>query len=242
MPSALTRGAFGASSRLSVRVPGTDACRRLDDDPTPKRRAASKSAMAEDPMTRFPVPDHEELPEDIRERIERETDEAGFTPNVFSAFAYRPEEFRAFFDYHDALVEDAALDRAEVEMLVVTVSGVNDCLYCVVAHGALLRIYADDPQLADQLATNHRSAALSDRHRAMLDFAVELTESPGEVDGADVQALREAGFSQEQVWDVGSVVAYYNLSNRLATMADMRPNEEFYSLGRTNVTQDTDGE
>jgi uncharacterized peroxidase-related enzyme len=187
--------------------------------------------MAEDPMTRFPVPDHEELPEDIRERIERETDEAGFTPNVFSAFAYRPEEFRAFFDYHDALVEDAALDREEIEMLVVTVSGVNDCLYCVVAHGALLRIYSGDPTLAEKLATNHRSADLSPRRRAMLEFAVVLTESPGEVDDAHVEALREH-FTREEIWEIGSVVSFYNLSNRMAQLADMRPNEEFYSLGR----------
>nr|WP_254546448.1 peroxidase-related enzyme [Halomarina sp. BND7] len=184
-------------------------------------------------MRNFPVPDREELPEDLRERIEEETERAGFTPNVFSAFAYKPSHFRAFFAYHDALVEDTALDRDEIEMIVVTVSGVNDCLYCVVAHGALVRIYAKDPKLADQLATNHRSADLSPRHRAMLDFAVKLTESPGEVEEADLDRLREHGFSDEAIWDVGSVTAYYNLSNRLATMADMRPNEEFYELGRT---------
>jgi len=183
-------------------------------------------------MTRFPVPDLDDLPADVRERIETEAEEAGFIPNVFAAFAYEPSHFRAFFQYHDALVEDSALERHEIEMLVVTVSGVNDCLYCVVAHGALLRIYADDPKLPDQLATNHRSADLSERHRAMLDFAVTLTDSPGAVDGADLQALREVGFTEEEIWDIGSVVAYYNLSNRLATMADMRPNEEFYDLGR----------
>lgn len=188
--------------------------------------------MGDEAMGRFPVPDREELPEDVRKRIEAETEEAGFTPNVFDAFAYKPEHFRPFFDYHDALVESTPLSRAEVEMLVVTVSGVNDCLYCVVAHGALCRIYADDPQLADQLATNHRTADLSKRHRAMLDFAEKLTEEPGRVDDADVQALREAGFSQEEVWDVASVVAVFNLSNRMATVADMRPNEEFYDLGR----------
>ena len=192
-----------------------------------------------EPMGRFDAPDTEELPDDIRERIAEETEEAGFTPNVFPAFAYKPSHFRAFFAYHDALVEDTSLERHEIEMLVVTVSGINDCLYCVVAHGALVRIYADDPQLADQLATNHRSADLSPRHRAMLDFAELLTESPGEVDDAAVEALVEAGFTREQVWDVASVVAYYNLSNRMATVADMRPNEEFYSLGRTDVTQDS---
>ncbi|WP_254534922.1 peroxidase-related enzyme [Halomarina litorea] len=188
--------------------------------------------MAEEPMRNFPVPDRDELPEDLRERIDEETERAGFTPNVFSAFAYKPSHFRAFFDYHDALVEDTALEREEIEMLVVTVSGVNDCLYCVVAHGALVRIYADDPHLADQLATNHRSADLNPAHRAMLDFAVKLTESPGDVEESDLERLRDHGFSEEAIWDIGSVVAYYNLSNRLATMADMRPNEEFYTLGR----------
>ena len=185
-----------------------------------------------EPMGRFDAPDIETLPDDIRERIAEETEEAGFTPNVFPAFAYKPSHFRAFFAYHDALVEDTSLERHEIEMLVVTVSGINDCLYCVVAHGALVRVYADDPQLADQLATNHRSADLSPRHRAMLDFAELLTESPGEVDDAAVEALIEAGFTREQVWDVASVVAYYNLSNRMATVADMRPNEAFYTLGR----------
>jgi uncharacterized peroxidase-related enzyme len=189
--------------------------------------------MNEDAMGRFPVPDRDELPADVRERIDEETERAGFTPNVFSAFAYKPSHFRAFFEYHDALTEDTSLEREEVEMLVVTVSGVNDCLYCVVAHGALLRIFAEAPKLADQLATNHRTADLSDAHRAMLDFAVKLTERPGEVDGADLERLREAGFSREAIWDVGSVVSVFNLSNRMATMADMRPNDEFYEMGRT---------
>jgi uncharacterized peroxidase-related enzyme len=185
-----------------------------------------------DPMGRFDAPDTEDLPDDIRERIAEETERAGFTPNVFSAMAYKPSHFRAFFEYHDALVEDSALDRHEIEMLVVTVSGINDCLYCVVAHGALVRIYAKDPKLADQLATNHRSADLSERHRGMLDFAEKLTEEPGKVDDADFQALRELGFSKEAIWDITSVVGYYNLSNRLAVVADMRPNDEFYTLGR----------
>jgi uncharacterized peroxidase-related enzyme len=185
-----------------------------------------------EPMGRFETPDLEELPDDVRERIEEETEEAGFTPNVFPAFAYKPSHFRAFFEYHDALVDDTSLERHEIEMLVVTVSGINDCLYCVVAHGALVRIYAKDPKLADQLATNHRSADLSERHRAMLDFAELLTESPGKVDDAAVEALKEAGFTDEQVWDVASVVSYYNLSNRMATVADMRPNDEFYTLAR----------
>lgn len=188
--------------------------------------------MGNDAMGRFPVPDHDDLPEDVRQRIETETEDAGFTPNVFDAFAYKPSHFRPFFDYHDALVEDSPLERGEVEMIVVTVSGVNECLYCVVAHGALARIYNKAPQLADQLATNHRTADLSDAHREMLDFAVKLTEEPGRITDEDIEALRDAGFSQEEVWDIASVVSLFNLSNRMATVADMRPNDEFYELGR----------
>jgi uncharacterized peroxidase-related enzyme len=188
--------------------------------------------MDEEAMGRFPVPDREDLPDDLRARIDEETERTGFTPNVFPAFAYKPSHFRAFFAYHDALTEETTLERDEIEMLIVTVSGVNDCLYCVVAHGALLRIFAEAPKLADQLATNHRSADLSEQHRAMLDFAVKLTEDPGRVDDADVKALGEAGFSTEEIWDVGSVVSVFNLSNRMATLADIRPNDEFYTMGR----------
>src|SRR6056297_1958191 len=186
----------------------------------------------EEPMTAFPVPSVEDLPEDLRERIEAETDRAGFTPNVFRAFGYKPSHFRPFFEYHDALVEDTPLDREEVEMIVVTVSGVNDCLYCVVAHGALCRFYSERPKLADQLATNHRAADLSERRRAMLDFAVKLTEEPGRVTEADLEALREVGLTDEEIWDVGSVTAFFNLSNRMSTLADMRPNGEFYTFAR----------
>ena len=184
------------------------------------------------PMQNFPVPEYDELPEDLRDRIDEETEQAGFTPNVFSAFGYKPSHFRAFFAYHDALVEDTALAREEIEMIVVTISGVNDCLYCIVAHGALVRIYAEAPRLADQLAANHRSADLNPNHRAMLDFSVKLTESPGDVDRTDLAQLRNHGFSEEAIWDIASVVAFYNLSNRMATVADMRPNEEFYTMAR----------
>ncbi|WP_049997567.1 peroxidase-related enzyme [Halococcus sediminicola] len=185
-----------------------------------------------EPMGEFPVPDVEDLPEDVRDRIETETEDAGFTPNVFPAFAYRPSHFRAFFAYHDALVENTALEREEIEMIIVAVSGANDCYYCIVAHGALLRIYADDPYLADQLAANHRTADLSETHRTMLDVAVKLTESPGKVDSSDIERLHEVGFSEKAAWDIASVTAYYNLSNRMANFADMRPNEEFHTLGR----------
>ncbi|PSP40773.1 alkylhydroperoxidase [Halobacteriales archaeon QH_10_70_21] len=168
--------------------------------------------MGNEAMGRFPVPDHDDLPDDVRDRIEEETERAGFTPNVFT--------------------EETPLEREEVEMLVVTVSGVNDCLYCVVAHGALLRIFAEAPKLADQLATNHRTADLSAAHRTMLEFAVKLTETPGRVDDDDLAALREAGFSSGEIWDIASVVSLFNLSNRMATVADMRPNDEFYDMGR----------
>jgi uncharacterized peroxidase-related enzyme len=188
--------------------------------------------MKDDAMGRFPVPDRSEVPDDILERIDEETEQAGFMPNVFPAMAYKPDQFRAFFAYHDALTEKTPLEREEVEMLIVTVSGVNDCLYCVVAHGALLRIFADAPKLADQLATNHRSADLSEQHKVMLDVAVELTESPGEVDEGAIERLQDVGFSKEEIWDIASIVALFNLSNRMATFADIRPNDEFYTMGR----------
>jgi len=188
--------------------------------------------MTEPAMTRFPVPDESDLPEDVREHIEAETERSGFTPNVMSAMAYRPAQYRAFFDYYDALVEEGALEREEVEMIIVAVSGANDCLYCVVAHGALLRIYTQDPHLAEQLATNHRTANVSEAHRAMCDLAVKLTEAPATVEEEDLERLREHGFSDEAIWDVGAVAGLFNLSNRMAHLADMRPNEEFYQLGR----------
>jgi len=189
--------------------------------------------MAEEPMTRFDVPDRDELPADVRERIEEETDRAGFTPNVFPAFAYRPDQFRAFFDYYDALIENSPLEREEIEMVVVAVSGANDCLYCVVAHGALLRIYSEDPLLAEQLATNHRTADVSEAHRAMCDVAVKLTERPAAVDEDDIRLLEDHGFSKGEIWDIGAVAALFNLSNRMAHLIDMRPNEEFYTIGRS---------
>jgi uncharacterized peroxidase-related enzyme len=187
---------------------------------------------SEPAMTRFPVPDVDDLPADLQERITEEEDRAGFVPNVFLAYGYRPSHFRAFFGYYDALTEHTELEREEIEMIVVATSAQNDCLYCVVAHGALVRIYADDPLLADQLATNYRTADVPDRHVTMLDFAVKLTNRPAEVDEADFERMREAGFSKRAIWDVGSVAAFFNLSNRMAHLADMRPNEEFYSMGR----------
>ncbi|MFB1063860.1 peroxidase-related enzyme [Natrinema sp. H-ect4] len=195
-------------------------------------KSATDPELNDDAMARFPVPEFDDLPEDLQDRIAAETDGAGFTPNVFSAMAYKPSHFRAFFDYHDALVEDTALEREEIEMIVVAVSGVNHCYYCNVAHGALVRIYADDPLLADQLVANYRTADINDAHRKMLDVAVKLTERPTEVERDDLEALREAGFSEEALWDIASVTAFYNLSNRLAMFAEMQPNKEFHTLGR----------
>ncbi|KTG10525.1 alkylhydroperoxidase [Haloprofundus marisrubri] len=188
--------------------------------------------MDDDAMRRFSVPDFEDLPEDLQERIAEETDRAGFTPNVFSGFAYKPSHFRAFFEYHDALVDDTALDREEIEMIIVAVSGVNHCYYCNVAHGALVRIYAKNPLLADQLVANYRTADVSDERMAMLDVAVKLTEAPAKVGEDDFEKLRDAGYSEEAIWDIGAVTSMFNLSNRMAMFADMRPNEEFHSLGR----------
>ena len=197
----------------------------MSEEPMPEETSA---------MTRFPVPDTETLPDDLRERIEAETERAGFTPNVFHAYGYKPSHFRPFFEYYDALVDDTDLERAVVEMIVVAVSAAHDCLYCNVAHGALLRIYGDDPQLADQLVSNYRTATLSDRHRAMLDFAVKLTDQDRmpRLDQSDFERLESFGFSTEDIWDIGAVTAFFNLSNRMAHLADMRPNEEFYDLGR----------
>ena len=194
--------------------------------------SGSEPTLSDDAQRNFPVPEFDDLPADLQERIAQETADAGFTPNVFAALAHRPEHFRPFVDFHDAIVEEGALDRAEIEMIVVAVSGVNHCLYCNVAHGALCRIYADDPQLAEQLISNYRTADVSDAHRIMLDVAVKLTERPETVTREDLDRLYDAGFTRAEVWDVGVVAAFFNLSNRLATFADWRPNDEFYQLGR----------
>jgi uncharacterized peroxidase-related enzyme len=203
-----------------------------DDDADSAAGDATVPELDDDAMRNFPVPEFEELPDDLRERIAAETERAGFTPNVFAGFAYKPSHFRAFFEYHDALVDDTALDREEVEMIVVAVSGVNHCYYCNVAHGALARIYAKSPKLADQLVANYRTADVSERRKTMLDVAVRLTESPADVTEADLERLAEAGYSEEAMWDIASVTAFFNLSNRMAMFADMRPNDEFHTMGR----------
>lgn len=185
------------------------------------------------PISRFPVPVLADLPEDIRERIEAVQEKSGFIPNVFLALAHRPDEFRAFFAYHDALMEKPGnLSKAEREMIVVATSNMNQCQYCVVAHGAILRIRAKDPLVADQVAVNYRKADITPRQKAMLDFAVKVSRSAETVDEADFEMLRSHGFDDEDVWDITAISAFFALSNRMANVTGMRANPEFYAMGR----------
>jgi len=189
--------------------------------------------MTNKPISRFPVPELKDLPADIRDRILLVQEKSGFVPNVFLALAHRPDEFRAFFAYHDALMEkEDGLSKGEREMIVVATSGLNHCIYCVVAHGAILRIREKNPYLADQIATNYREADITDRHKAMLDFAAKVSLESHEVNDADFDKLREHGFSDEDIWDIGAITAFFSLSNRMANVTTMRPNDEFYLLGR----------
>jgi uncharacterized peroxidase-related enzyme len=184
-------------------------------------------------ISRFPVPELNELPEDIRERILAVQEKTGFVPNVFLALAHRPDEFRAFFAYHDALMEkEGGLTKGEREMIVVTTSGLNQCIYCVVAHGAILRIREKNPLLAEQLATNYRKADITPRQKVMLDFAAKVSLSSYEVNDSDIEEVRQQGFSMEDIWDIGAISALFSLSNRMANLTSMRPNDEFYLLGR----------
>ena len=183
---------------------------------------------------RYPHPYLDTLPDDIRARILEVQAKTGFIPNVFLAFARRPAEWRAFFAYHDALMErkESSLSKAEREMIVTVTSAHNECLYCVVAHGALVRIYDKAPMLADQLAVNYRKANISARQRAMLDFAMKVCTRSQEVDDADFDALHAHGFDDEDIWDIAAITAFFGLSNRMASFAGMQPNEEFYLMGR----------
>ncbi len=189
--------------------------------------------MTKPPISRYPAPDPTDLPDDIRERIEAVQEKSGFVPNVFLALARRPDEFRAFFAYHDALMEKpGGLSKAEREMIVVATSGLNHCQYCVVAHGAILRIRAKNPLLADQVAVNHRKADLEPRQKAMLDFAVKVAERSHEIDDADYENLKRHGFSDDDAWDIAAIAAMFAMSNRLANAFSIRPNDEFYAMGR----------
>ena len=189
--------------------------------------------MSDRSISRFAVPKLDELPEDIRSRIEAVQEKAGFIPNVFLALAHRPDEFRAFFAHHDALMEKpGGLSPAEREMIVVATSAANACHYCVIAHGAILRIRAKDPLLADQVAVNYRHANITPRQRAMLDFALQVCERAALIGEEDLQRLRAHDFTDEDIWDIGAIAAFFAQSNRLANLSSMRPNEEFYSMGR----------
>jgi uncharacterized peroxidase-related enzyme len=185
-------------------------------------------------ISRYPVPDLADLPEDMRTRILEVQDKAGFVPNVFLALAHRPTEWRAFMAYHDALLlkETGSLTKGEREMIIVATSAHNQCLYCVVAHGAILRVYEKKPLIADQVAVNHRKADISPRQRAMLDFAMKVCTESHAVEDADIAALKPHGFDEEDAWDIAAITAFFGLSNRMANLTGMRPNDEFYLMGR----------
>ena len=187
---------------------------------------------------RYPAPDINDLPEDIKAKVLEVQEKAGFVPNVFLAFARRPAEWRAFFAYHDALMvpesvgRESGLTKGEREMIVTTTSAANHCLYCVVAHGAILRIYEKKPLVADQVAINHRKADISPRQRAMLDFAMKVCQHSDQVEDADFAALHAHGFNDEDIWDISAITAFFGLSNRMASFSGMMPNPEFYLMGR----------
>ena len=186
------------------------------------------------PISRYPVPELKDLPEDMRTRILAVQEKSGFVPNVFLTLAHRPAEWRAFMAYHDALLvkDTGSLTKGDREMIIVATSAVNRCLYCVVAHGAILRIYERKPLVADQVAVNYREADISPRQRAMLDFAIKVCTASHTIEEADFAALRAHGFSDEDAWDIGAITAFFGLSNRMANLSGMRPNDEFFLMGR----------
>lgn len=185
------------------------------------------------PIARTPIPDLNTLPEDIRTRILTVQEKSGFIPNVFLMLAHRPEEFRAFMAYHDTLMDKSeGLTKAEREMIVVAVSSRNQCQYCVVAHGAILRIRAKNPLIADQIVANWRKADITGKQKAMLEFAMKVNDRANEVNDDDHKALRKAGFDDEAIWDIAAIAAFFGMSNRLANVTNLRPNDEFYAMGR----------
>ena len=189
--------------------------------------------MTDKPISRYPVPALDDLPEDIRNLMLGVQEKAGFIPNVFLTLAHRPDEFRAFMAYHDALMEkDSGLTKADREMIVVVTSSDNNCQYCVVAHGAILRIRAKDATIADQVAANYRKADITPRQMAMLDFAMKVSNDARAICEDDFETLRAHGFSDEDIWDIAGVTSFFGLSNRMANFISMRPNEEFYGMGR----------
>ncbi len=189
--------------------------------------------MTEATISRYPVPDINDLPEDLKSFIVAMNDKTGFVPNVFLALAHRPDELRAFMAYHDAVMErEGGLSKADREMIVVATSGDNDCQYCVVAHGAILRIRAKNPMIADQVAINYRKADITDRETAMLDFALKVSRDSRSINEDDRERLRSHGFSDDDIWDIAAITAFFGMSNRLANFLSMRPNDEFYLMGR----------
>jgi uncharacterized peroxidase-related enzyme len=189
--------------------------------------------MTEPLAKRFPAPSLDQMPDDIRTRILAVQEKSGFVPNVFLTLAYRPDEFRAFFAYHDALMDkDGGLSKAEREMIVVATSAANQCHYCVIAHGAILRIRAKNPVIADQIAINYRKADITPRQRAMLDFAMKVSRAAGAISEADFGEISSHGFSDDDIWDIAAIAAFFALSNRIANVTAMRPNDEFYLMGR----------
>ena len=189
--------------------------------------------MSEFAISRFPIPELSEMPDDIREMVETVQEKSGFVPNVFLALAHRPDEFRAFFAHHDALMDKSdGLSKAEREMIVVATSAVNDCLYCVIAHGAILRIRAKNPLIADQLATNPWKADLSERERNIVEFALRMVNDSASIVDGDIADMRDKGFTDDEIWDIGAIAAFFAQSNRLANLTSMRPNDEFYEMAR----------
>lgn len=197
------------------------------------REATHNRHMAEN-ISRFPVAEPHELPDDLRERVTAIADRSGFVPNVFLALGHRPSELRAFLDYHDAVMEreDSTLSKAERELVVVATSGANSCTYCVVAHGAILRIRAKDPTIADRVATNPWTVELDHRQRAIVDLALALAVEPNTFGEQDIDDARDAGLTDDEIWDVGAITALFALSNRIAHLSALRPNDEFYLMGR----------
>jgi uncharacterized peroxidase-related enzyme len=199
----------------------------------PASRGACRNPAMTEMTKRFPTPAIAQLPEDIRSRLLAVQEKSGFVPNVFLTLAYRPDEFRAFFAYHDALMDrDGGLTKAEREMIVVATSSANQCQYCVIAHGAILRIRAKNPLIADQIAVNYRKADITPRQRAMLDFAMKVSLDAGKISEQDFAALAGHGFSDDDAWDIAAIAAFFALSNRMANVTAMRPNDEFYLMGR----------
>ena len=190
--------------------------------------------MTGHPISRYPIPDLADMPQDLRDMIVAVNEKAGFIPNIFLALAHRPDEFRAFFAYHDALMErESGLTKADKEMIVVATSGDNGCQYCVVAHGAILRIRAKDSFVSDQVAVNHHKADITDRQKAMLDFALKVSNDSRSIDESDYEALHGHGFSDDDIWDIAAITGLFGFSNRLANFASIRPNDEFYTMARS---------